>query len=383
MSPPRRSRRRLAPFASALIVSGLILFLLIGGVLSISQGSGPFRSSVDQSFAQQASVVASQSNASGGAFRSLMSTMPSLRRAPLQQDLDALVADTARASDQAAALTSPEPAGSVGTSFRSALAARAEAAANLRLAVDGLLGLAPLPIVGAAGTPGVAAEASGAVPPGLSAGRATAAIAALGPLLERSDKAYAAARHMLATGPGRARLASSRWVRSTVIFGAGAVATLVDELSGSPTLAPDADVQLVAVRLSPPVVPIAPPTAGLPPPPPTTPGVSVVSPTHRLSVTPTIDNVGNVAESRLALTVTLQPLPTGKLTIVRHRVSLAPGTAVAVSLAALPVRPGGTYALTVTINPPAGQTDLSQVSVPATVEVAPALPPARSSGQTS
>src|SRR5580658_8265071 len=373
MSPPRRSRRRLAPFASGLIVSGLVLFLLIGGVLSISQGSGPFRSSVDQSFAQQASVLATQSNASGAAFRSLMSTMPSLRRAPLQQDLDALVADTARAADQAAALTPPEPVGSVGTSFRSALADRALAAADLRLAVDGLLGLAPLPIVGATGTPGV--------PPGLSTGRATTAIAALGPLLEHADQAYAAARHLLVTSPGRARLASSRWIRSTVIFGAGAVATLVDELAGSPTLAPDADVRLVAVRLSPPVVPIAPPTAGQAPPPATSPGVSVVSPTHRLSVTPTIDNAGNVAESRLALTVTLQPLPKGKLTILRHRVSLAPGTAV--SLAALPVQPGGTYALTVTINPPAGQTDLSQVSVPATVEVAPALPPTPPSGKGS
>ena len=89
MSPPRRSRRRLAPFTTALIGSALILFLLIGGIVFIGQGSGPYRSSVDRSFAQQANALVGQSNAAGASFRSLMSTMPSLPRARLQQYLDA------------------------------------------------------------------------------------------------------------------------------------------------------------------------------------------------------------------------------------------------------------------------------------------------------
>ena len=42
------------------------------------------------------------------------------------------------------------------------------------------------------------------------------------------------------------------------------------------------------------------------------------------------------------------------------------------------VSEGSTYGLTVTINPPPGQSDLSAVSVPATVEIAPVLSPARS-----
>jgi hypothetical protein len=378
MSPPRRSRRRLAPFASGLIVSGLVLFLLIGGVLFIGQGSGPFRSSVDRSFAQQANALAVQSNSSGASFRSLMSEMPAMRRAPLEQALDALVSGTAQASEAADALTPPSPIGTIGPSFQLALADRARAAADLRHAVNGLLGLAPLPSVGAARASGVASSATGALPGALSAAQATTAIAAVLPLLKEADGAYAGARTALAAGPGGARLVRSRWVRDTVIFGAAAVGTLVDELSGSPTLAPDNDVRLVAVRLTPPVVPSPPPIPGQAAPPPITPGVSVLSPTHRLFVTPSIDNVGNVAEPRLALTVTIQPLPTGKVTTLRRNVSLAPGASVAVSLPSLKVRPGVTYGLTVTVNPPAGQTDLSAVSVPATIEIAPALIPAHS-----
>src|ERR1700728_1364469 len=169
MSSPRRSRRRLAPFTPALIGSGLILFLLIGGVVFIGQGSGPYRSSVDRSFAQQANALVSQSNASGASFRSLMSTMPSLRRAPLQQYLDALVADAALTSRRADGLTPPAPVGSVGASVQSALAERSQAAAVLRRAVDGLLGIAPLPIVGVAAGSGLATAANGAVPRPLSA----------------------------------------------------------------------------------------------------------------------------------------------------------------------------------------------------------------------
>ena len=143
MSPPRRSRRRLAPYVPALIVLGLVLFLLIGGVLFIGQGSGPFHSSVDQSFAEQADTLAVQSNASGASLRSLMSDMPQMRRAPLEQALDALVAATAQVSAQANALTPPTPGGTVGASFQLALADRARATAELRQAVNGLLGLAP------------------------------------------------------------------------------------------------------------------------------------------------------------------------------------------------------------------------------------------------
>ena len=244
--------------------------------------------------------------------------------------------------------------------------------------MNGLLGLAPLPSVGAARASGVASSPTGAVPAALSATRATTAIVAILPLLDAADAAYAGAAKALAAGPGGARLVRSRWVRSTVIFGAGAVQTLIDELTGSPTLAPDNDVRLVAVRLTPPVVPSPPPTPGQAAPPPVTPGVSVLSPTRRLFVTPSLDNVGNVAEPRLALTVTLQPLPTGRVITLRRNVSLAPGASLAVSLPSLKVRPGATYGLTVTVNPPTGQTDLSAVSVPATIEIAPELSPAHS-----
>lgn len=373
MSPRRRRRRRVAPFASVLGLSALVAFILIGGVLFIGQGSGPFHSSINLSFAEQADALAGQSNASGAALGNLVSTMPGLRRSRLQASLDALVSDTAAAARRADALTPPQPADDVGSSFQTAMADRAQAIAELRLAIDGLLALAPLPTVGAAAPSGVGSQASGTLPPALSAGKATSEIDAAGALLEQADRVYAAARLAFVTAPGNGRLAVSRWVPGDVDFGGGAAATLVDELTGSATLVPNADVRLVAVRLSPPVVPPAPPSPGQAAPPATAPGVSVLSPTRRLFVTPTIDNVGNVAASGLALTVTIQPLPQGPATTLRRTVSLAPGASVVVALRALPVRPGATYGLTVTISPPPNQTDRSAVSVPVTVEISPEL----------
>jgi len=362
-----------APFASVLGLSALVAFLLIGGVLFIGQGSGPFHGSIDLSFAAQADALASQSNASGAALADLVSAMPGLPRARLQASLDALVSDTAATARRADELTPPGPADDVAASFQTAVADRAQATAELRLAIDGLLALAPLPTVGAAASSGIGSQASGALPPALSAGRATSEIDAAGTLLEQADRAYAAARRALVAAPGNGRLAVSRWVPNDVDFGGGAAATLVEELTGSPTLVLNADIRVVAVRLSPPVVPPAPPSPGQAPPPAIGPGVSVLSPTHRLFVTPTIDNVGNVAASGVVLTVTIQPQPTGPAITLRRTLSLAPGASVVVPLRALPVRPGTTYGLTVTISPPPAQTDRSAVSVPATIEISPEL----------
>jgi hypothetical protein len=378
MSPSRRSRRGLAPFVPALVVSGLVVFLLIGGVLYIGQGSGPFHGSVDQSFAAQADELAVQSNASGGLLRQLMSSMPSLRRSELQATLDDLVSVAQRTAEDGVALASLGPGGTASTSFETALDDRAQAATSLRGAVDGLLGLAPLPTIGAASASGLSSAATGSVPPAMSPTTATARVSAVGALLEKSDREWLLARTALLADPGAARLVRSSWVTNAGVFGVGAVETLVDELNGSPTLAPVVDVRLVAVRLTPPVVPPSPPIPGEAPPPSTTAGVSIVSPTHRLIVTPALDNAGNVAEARLGLTVTLQELPKGRTKTLHRTLSLGPGDSVAVSLPALAVTPGATYGLTVTVNPPAGQNDLSAVSVPATLEIAPQVAPPRS-----
>jgi hypothetical protein len=284
-----------------------------------------------------------------------------------------------RTAEEGAALAPIGPGGTASTSFEAALDDRAQAAMSLRGAVDGLLGLAPLPTIGAAPASGLSSAATGSVPPVISPTTATSRVSAVGALLERSDREWLLSRTALLAAPGGgAHLVRSLWVTNPVVFGAGAVATLVDELTGSPTLAPVVDVRLVAVQLTPPVVPPAPPIPGEAAPPSTTAGVSVVSPTHRLIVTPALDNTGNVAEARLSLTVTLQELPKGRTKTLHRTLSLGPGDSVAVSLPPLGVTPGATYGLTVTVNPPAGQNDLSAVSIPATLEIAPQVAPPRS-----
>ncbi|SRR5579875_788306 len=341
MSPGRR--RDLTPFVVVLVVGAVALFLLVGGLVYVGRASGPYERSIDRSFGVQARLLAVQSNTVGAELRTLMGEMPADHRLQLAQALDSLVEGSQAVASAAALAATPAPEGGAGPDFVGAMADRAGALASLRRIVDGLLRL----------TPG---GSSPYPPPPLSPAQAASRLVAVGRLLVRADGLYRAAARALRAAPGRFRLPRSVWVTTPVLWGAGAVQTTVAQLTSAPSLAPFKDVHLVSVSLTPPVLPPPPAVAGQPQAPPLPAGTSEIPPTCTLSVTAVVRNDGTLVAAKVPVEAAVAPVSGGPPFPVRRNVTLAPAGSVALSLPALPVVPGSTYDLAVTVVPPAGQT---------------------------
>ena len=132
--------------------------------------------------------------------------------------------------------------------------------------------------------------------------QATNQIAAAGALLTRSDHLYRSVQRTLAATAGHARLPKSVWVTDAGLWQAGPVATQVDLMATSPTLAASHYLLLRTVRLNPPVLPTpqgAPAT------------VSALSPTSQIGVTTVLGNDGTVDEPHAAVRFTLANQATG------------------------------------------------------------------------
>jgi hypothetical protein len=318
----------------------VVVAILIGGVARIGPRSGPFRASVNRSFGAQGAVLVDRSNATGASLRRLMGTMPGLNRQTLQVALDDV---TAQAGDQAARAAALATNGSVEGRFATVFAARVRSADEVRSAIDGLLGLHPLPVAGAP-----AAAATGAATPTLlSSTEATNRIAAAGHLLAQSDRTYQAVRRSLADLAGHARLPASRWITTPGTWQIGAVATQVDLVAASTTLQATPQLGLSVVQITPPAVPS--PTGVA------TPGVSVISPTNTVVLNVVLTNNGTVDEPHASVTFTLARLPTGTTTTARRIVSVRAARSVGLAPVAFAVKPGNSYQLTVAIAVPAGQ----------------------------
>jgi hypothetical protein len=334
------------------------LVLLIGGALRVGRASGPYWADVNRSYVAGGTTLVTRSNETGTQLRTLVHTLmvgkPSLSRDDLQQQLDSLVTASAQVSTSAAGLAPPTPSGGLGKAFAGVLADRADAVADVRTAFDGLLGMAPLPVVGAALTSTTQVSTTQASTALLTSAQATADVTGAGQLLRAADAAYATVRRQFRAAPGGAGLPRSVWLRQPWTAGA-----LVDQVSGSSSLAARHRVVLLphGIRLTPPVVP---PTT---PPPP----AATVTPTRSLSVTAVVANEGNVDEPAITVSVAVQGGPTHSATVV-----LPSGRSQAVVLPSIPVIPGQSYALTVSVTPPAAQTDRTGTTRTFTIKVAPA-----------
>jgi hypothetical protein len=356
----RRSRRRaIGPLVAVGIIGALLLFLLIGGIAHISSSSGPFHVSVNRSFGAQATVITEQSNVTGAALNSLLGDMSGLARPELQSQMDQLADASERTADQADGLTPPAPSPDVGSGFAAVFDQRAQAVATLRHSIDGLLQMAPLPVAGAATTTSAAAPSAP-----LSAAAATAGLSAASGLATRSDAGYAGVRSAFAAGAGHVLLPRSVWVDPPAQWASGALATVVDEVSTSPSLAIDHQLALTAVRLDPAVVPS---------PPGSTPGTAVLPPTQQLVVTVVLTNQGNVNE-RPTTSLTLQSTK-GGAPVVRTQIAVVvAGGARALVFSALPVAYAQTYTLSVVVTPPPGQVAGALLNEALTVYVSPGTP---------
>jgi len=318
----------------------VVAAVLIGGVARIGSRSGPFRASVNRSFGAQAAVLVDLSNATGASLRRLMGAMPDQDRRTLQVEMDDV---TAQAGDQAARAAVLASNGSVEGRFATVFADRAHSADEVRSAIDGLLGLRPLPVAGAP-----VATATGAAPTLLSSTEATDRIAAAGRLLVQADRSYQVVRSSLADMAGHARLPTSRWITSPSTWQIGALATQVDLVAASTTLAATPQLGLSVVQITPPAVPS--PTGVV------TPGVSVLSPTQTVVLNVVLSNDGTVDEPHASVTFTLARLPNGATATARRTASVLAARSASLAPVTFAVKPGNSYQLTVAITAPAGQT---------------------------
>ncbi|HEY2215617.1 MAG TPA: hypothetical protein VGH31_11210, partial [Acidimicrobiales bacterium] len=108
--PRRRSRRRSISGRLIFVICGLVLTaLIVGGVTQIAPQSGPYDTTLNQSFASLGTAAATESNTTAVLFRSLMTNLATQRRPKLEVQLDELVQLTTRQATLAAtAKASPE-----------------------------------------------------------------------------------------------------------------------------------------------------------------------------------------------------------------------------------------------------------------------------------
>jgi hypothetical protein len=354
----RRSRRRSRSGRLVLLICGLILTgLVVGGVTQIDAQSGPFNANLNRSFATLGTVVVDESNVTGSALQRLVSTLSTQDRTGLQTELDTLVQQATAESARASSLSVPAPEAGVQRAFVDVFADRATATTDLRATIDGLLGMHPQPVVGAVGGGTVASNSVL-----LSANDATNRMAAAGALLLRADGSYRSLRRSLAAASGHGHLPASRWVPHAQQWQIGAVATRIDLVATSPTLVAVHDLVLRSVRLTPP---------GLPPSASTPAGTVELSPTATLMLSVVVSDAGTVDEPRATVRFTITPLPTGTSETQTMTAPVASGGSVVIPPVTFAVLPGHSYQLTISVVPPAAQTDFTNVTLTDNLQVAP------------
>ncbi len=321
----------------------LLLVLLVGGLTRVARQSSGYDAASSRTLAAQGRVLAVHSNATASAVRALMAGLPGQTRQGLQIALDSAVQQTADQSAHAALVSSSTPPGSGSAEFAAVFAERAQAVQDLRSALDGFLGMQPLPTPGAPSGADATPDSSTL----LTATQATNRITEAGALLAHSDALYRSLRRSLATGSGHRRLPRSVWVTDPQQWQEGTVAAQVDGVATSPTLATAHDVVLRTVRLTPPALP-TPQSAQT--------GVAALSPVTHLGVTAVLANQGSVGEPRVVVHVSLADQSSGST--ATHSVVTALGLDGSVSLPTVvfAVTPGATYVVTVEVVLPAGQT---------------------------
>jgi len=338
-----------------------MLALLVGGLTQVSRQSQGYDANSNWSLAAQGAVVATQSNATASEVRSLISNLQAQTRQTIQTGLDSAVQQTAGQAARANLAARSSPSGPVGAEFADVFTERAQSVAELRTAIDGFLGMQPIPTADAPATHSSAPAASPAA--SLSAAQATSQIAAAGALLSRTDSLYRSVQKSLAAATGHARLPKSVWVTDAGLWQAGSVATQVDLMATSPTLAASHYLLLRTVRLDPPALPTPQGAAAT---------VSALSPTSQIGVTAVLGNDGSVGEPHASVRFTLANQSSGATATRVESAALALGVSVTLPTVTFPVTPGTGYTLTVAVILPAGQAETAGTVLQQALQVAPA-----------
>ena len=369
---------------AVVVIVVFIGVVVVGSLAEINAQSTPFRKMVNRSFGALASPLVNSSTQTG---RELATTMKgaagtSSSRPVLQQMLDQVVTEATDQSNNAAELVPPAAIGSLDQQLVAVFAERAAAATAMRTTVDGLLGMAPLPVAGAPESSSTPAQA-----PSLTTAQAVTALSAVGAQIGKADADYAAVRRALARAPGPVRLPRSSWVTgplATAPLGPTQLAAAPPALAAASALLPVHQLLISAVGLSPPAVgsvgtvgdncpnPTSRPAAAPP---------TIVPPTKQVSAQVTVTNCGNVDEKGVVVSMSVQlapgsPPPTATSTTssppgststststaapaspssTRRTISLTPGRSTSLTLGPLAVAHGSQYVVTVSVATPSGQ----------------------------
>ncbi len=348
------------------VVGALIVAVLVGGVLRVPSQSRGYDRAIDRSYAAQARLLAVESNRLGREFHKVLAGMSVDDRTTLEEALDTLVRSTASVARGASTAASPAPSGGAGADVTAAMVDRADAMRTFRSAVDGLLGMAPLPVVGSPDPSSVPAT-----PAPLSATGAAAELAKVGTLLGRGDEMYAAGRRALRADPGHALLPSSVWSGRTAGWTSNSTQSMIDALTSSSTLAAVHRVELVphTLALTPaPVPPSGTSSASAP-------TVSVLPPTGRIGIALVIANDGNVAERGIVVRATVARGGGTARPGRTRRLALTARSAASVTLPPIQVVPGNSYTIAVSVDPPLANVPGAVTSDTVSVRVAPPGPP--------
>jgi hypothetical protein len=357
----RRSRRRSFSRRFAFLIVALVLIaLVIGGLARVSEQSNSFDSALNRSFVAQGSLVAQESNQTARTVHRLLTGLHTQIRQTLQADLDAVVQQADDESGRAAAVTTPAAPGGGPAAFATVFAERANAVRSIRSAIDGVLGMSPFPVVGAA-----SGSTSDAVTPTLlSSYAATGRLSSAGSLLTKADATYRSLRRSLAKQPGHAHLPASTWVTSQQLWDSVTVQNEVTQLTSLPLLAGSHRLVLGTMLLTPAALPSS---TGTP-----IAGQSTLSPTTSLSISVVVLNQGSSNEPHATVRFTLTESTTGDIRTETRSGPVEVGQSVAVPSATFSVKPGHGYQLTVSLVLPAGQSITTGTSVTQQLTIAPA-----------
>jgi len=369
------------PVLAAFVAVALAVTLLVGGFVEVGVRSGPAGRMLARGFAALAAPVVAESNATGAALATTMGRAvagaPSPDRTALQLALDQAVRQSAAEAASMGSFSRPQPPGDGAALMATAFDERATAVRRLRDTIDGLLGMAPLPVPGSAAHP-----SDGTVPPALSAAAASDQLSAEGALLATADRAYAQAVRALRRTSIAVALPSSRWVSdrpgAVSPLGAGGLGASASALVASPVLAPVTEVIISATGLTPPALAdggpgvvgdgCSSPTSAVASTPST-----VLPPTSTVTATVTVTDCGSTFEPHVVVTATL--VGQGAKPVSQQRSSapfaLEPGASVSVTLPTLPVAPGSSYMLSFAIPMPSGQSTPAGTTQSFSIDVSP------------
>ena len=352
----RRSRRRSNRSTAGLLIGLVLLLVLSGlavnGIIKGASDSQSYLELVNRSFVTQSNVIVAHQQGQATELDRVLTRAPTMTRGELARSLEALMVSTQADATAAQNSLPPNPTGQLGQRFLAVIEQRAIAVHVIGLTIERLLGIAVTP-------PG---ETRPQVRPLLTTSVATARLAGAGAALTRADQEVGPLRYSFAHAPGHALLHRSVFVPDRAAVGPSAMTALVGDLEASPSLAIVHQLELSSVALRPSALPTS------------TPSTTNLPPSTSLRVTALLRNAGTVTEPNIVVTATLTAVSGGKAASVRAGGVAQPGGSLAIALPVMPLSPGTTVTLTVTVSTPPGQSDTSTLSQTFTLVVAPATP---------